>query len=182
MYIYPSLLSIYLIPFVSPPIPLPPPPLTSPSLPLPPSHLSLSLPLPSLSHPSLPLSGVDFFSRAIMLNEKVVSLQLWDTAGQERYSYRGDVRLCSHSFVLHLLITLSFLYSLSLSLPLPPSLPPSPSPRFQSVTRAYYRGANGVILMYDITQEDTFIAVKTWINSIQVNCHTHYIKPHPPIV
>ena len=28
--------------------------------------------------------GVDFFSRAILLNEKVVSLQLWDTAGQER--------------------------------------------------------------------------------------------------
>ncbi len=33
------------------------------------------------------IKGVDFFSRAIMLNDKVVSLQLWDTAGQERYNH-----------------------------------------------------------------------------------------------
>ena len=41
--------------------------------------------------------------------------------------------------------------------------------RFQSVTKAYYRGAQGVILMYDISQEESFIAVKSWINSIQEN-------------
>ena len=40
--------------------------------------------------------------------------------------------------------------------------------RFQSVTKAYYRGAHGVIMMYDISQEESFIAVKSWINSIQV--------------
>ena len=44
--------------------------------------------------------------------------------------------------------------------------------RFQSVTRAYYRGAHGVILMYDVSREDSFIAVKTWINSIQVHVNT----------
>lgn len=54
--------------------------------------------------------------------------------------------------------------------------------RFQSVTKAYYRGAQGVILMYDISQEESFIAVKSWINSIQVlktkgeNCAT-YLHP-----
>ena len=42
--------------------------------------------------------------------------------------------------------------------------------RFQSVTKAYYRGAQGVILMYDVSQEESFIAVKSWISSIQV-CH-----------
>ena len=40
--------------------------------------------------------------------------------------------------------------------------------RFQSVTKAYYRGAHGVMLMYDVSQEESFIAVKSWINSIQV--------------
>ena len=45
--------------------------------------------------------------------------------------------------------------------------------RFQSVTKAYYRGAHGIILMYDIAQEESFVAVKTWINSIQVS-------PSPP--
>ena len=46
--------------------------------------------------------------------------------------------------------------------------------RFQSVTKAYYRGAHGVILMYDITQEESFIAVKSWINSIQVGGVNRY--------
>lgn len=41
--------------------------------------------------------------------------------------------------------------------------------RFQSVTKAYYRGAQGVVLMYDISQEESFLAVKTWINSIHEN-------------
>ncbi len=66
---------------------------------------------------------MDFYSKALHVDDKVVSLQLWDTAGQER---------------------------------------------FQSVTKAYYRGAQGVVLMYDISQEESFIAVKSWINSIQV--------------
>jgi len=68
--------------------------------------------------------GVDFYSKALRIEDKIISLQLWDTAGQER---------------------------------------------FQSVTKAYYRGAHGVVLMYDISQEESFIAVKTWINSIQEN-------------
>ena len=66
---------------------------------------------------------MDFYSKALRIEDKIISLQLWDTAGQER---------------------------------------------FQSVTKAYYRGAHGVVLMYDISQEESFIAVKSWINSIQV--------------
>ena len=37
------------------------------------------------------------------------------------------------------------------------------------MTRAYYRGAEGIILMYDITHEESFIAVRSWINSVQEN-------------
>lgn len=40
--------------------------------------------------------------------------------------------------------------------------------QFRSVSKAYYRGAQGVILMYDITQEESFIAIKSWINAIKV--------------
>lgn len=75
--------------------------------------------------------GVDFYSKALKVDDRIVSLQLWDTAGQER---------------------------------------------FQSVTKAYYRGAQGVILMYDISQEESFIAVKSWINSIQVRTNSHLTK------
>ena len=37
------------------------------------------------------------------------------------------------------------------------------------MTRAYYRGAEGIILMYNIMQEESFIAVRSWINSVQEN-------------
>ena len=73
---------------------------------------------------SVPLyAGVDFYSKALEIDNKIISLQLWDTAGQER---------------------------------------------FQSVTKAYYRGAQGIVLVYDISQEESFIAVKSWISTIQV--------------
>ena len=72
--------------------------------------------------------GVDFYSKALEIDDKIISLQLWDTAGQER---------------------------------------------FQSVTKAYYRGAQGIILVYDISQEESFIAVKSWISTIQV-CRVEY--------
>ena len=75
------------------------------------------------THTHTHILGVDFYSKALKVDDRIMSLQLWDTAGQER---------------------------------------------FQSVTKAYYRGAQGVILMYDISQEESFIAVKSWINSIQV--------------
>ena len=126
-----------------------------------------------LSLTSLLYTGVDFFSRAIKLNEQIISLQLWDTAGQERLVIinisqfivnRCTVLCCYSDFC-----TMNWLSSLPpLSFSLSPFLSLSLY-RFQSVTRAYYRGAQGVILMYDITNEDSFIAVKTWINSIQVN-------------
>lgn len=85
---------------------------------------SISNHSPATSNCCIGILGVDFYSKALEVDDKIVSLQLWDTAGQER---------------------------------------------FQSVTKAYYRGAQGVILMYDISQEESFIAVKSWINSIQVS-------------
>ncbi|KFZ54481.1 Ras-related protein Rab-3A, partial [Podiceps cristatus] len=34
--------------------------------------------------------------------------------------------------------------------------------RYRTITTAYYRGAMGFILMYDITSEDSFNAVQDW--------------------
>ncbi len=34
--------------------------------------------------------------------------------------------------------------------------------RYRTITTAYYRGALGFILMYDITNEDSFNAVRDW--------------------
>ena len=39
--------------------------------------------------------------------------------------------------------------------------------RFRSITRNYYKGADGIILIYDITKKDTFENVRNWINNIK---------------
>ena len=38
--------------------------------------------------------------------------------------------------------------------------------RFKTITYQFYRQANGVIIVFDITKPETFEAVKTWMNSI----------------
>jgi Ras-related protein Rab-1A len=39
--------------------------------------------------------------------------------------------------------------------------------RFRTITSSYYRGANGIIIVYDVTNEETFKEVKMWLNEIQ---------------
>jgi small GTP-binding protein len=68
--------------------------------------------------------GVEFYSKIINLNDKIIKTQFWDTAGQERY---------------------------------------------RSITSAYYKGANGILLVYDITNYTSFDHVNNWINEIYKN-------------
>ncbi|XP_050034864.1 ras-related protein Rab-8A-like isoform X3 [Dermacentor andersoni] len=37
--------------------------------------------------------------------------------------------------------------------------------RFRTITTAYYRGAMGIMLVYDVTKEATFENIKTWIRN-----------------
>ncbi|CAN7983408.1 unnamed protein product [Ixodes hexagonus] len=37
--------------------------------------------------------------------------------------------------------------------------------RFRTITTAYYRGAMGIMLVYDVTKENTFENIKTWIRN-----------------
>jgi Ras family len=38
--------------------------------------------------------------------------------------------------------------------------------RFKTITTTYYRGAHGIIIVYDITDKETFHAVKNWMHEI----------------
>lgn len=66
--------------------------------------------------------GVDFKVKTVVINGKVIKLQIWDTAGQER---------------------------------------------FRSFTTAYYRGANGIIMVYDITNRKSFESITNWLRDIE---------------
>ena len=65
--------------------------------------------------------GVDFRFKTMIVNEKVVKVQIWDTAGQERY---------------------------------------------RSITNAYYRGAEAIIIVFDMGCKDSFNHIQGWIDEI----------------
>ncbi|XP_015915552.1 ras-related protein Rab-35 [Parasteatoda tepidariorum] len=42
--------------------------------------------------------------------------------------------------------------------------------RFRTITSTYYRGTHGVIVVYDVTNGESFANVKRWIHEIEQNC------------
>uniref|UniRef100_A0A9J7X3B7 small monomeric GTPase n=2 Tax=Cyprinus carpio TaxID=7962 RepID=A0A9J7X3B7_CYPCA len=42
--------------------------------------------------------------------------------------------------------------------------------RFRTLTPSYYRGAQGVILVYDVTKRDTFTKLENWLNELETYC------------
>eukprot|EP01084_Bolivina_argentea_P284695 487989_1 len=39
--------------------------------------------------------------------------------------------------------------------------------RFRTITTAYYRGAMGILLVYDITDEQSFLNIRNWMRNIE---------------
>ena len=68
--------------------------------------------------------GVEFESKTIEVEGKIIKIQIWDTAGHEA---------------------------------------------FQSITRSYYKGAVGALLVYDITRKDTFAHLVKWLSEVKEN-------------
>ncbi|KAJ8337060.1 hypothetical protein SKAU_G00382800 [Synaphobranchus kaupii] len=42
--------------------------------------------------------------------------------------------------------------------------------RFRTLTPSYYRGAQGVILVYDVTKRETFTKLGIWLNELETYC------------
>ncbi|GAB5367115.1 hypothetical protein AAMO2058_001201500 [Amorphochlora amoebiformis] len=66
--------------------------------------------------------GVEFATKSIKADDKIIKAQIWDTAGQERY---------------------------------------------RAITSAYYRGAVGALLVYDISKRVTFENVGRWLGELR---------------
>lgn len=41
-------------------------------------------------------------------------------------------------------------------------------PRYRSITKQFFRKADGVVVMYDVTVEESFKAVQPWLTNVQV--------------
>ena len=47
--------------------------------------------------------------------------------------------------------------------------------RFRAITKNYYKGSHGIILIYDVTNLQTFENVKTWVNQIREETTTNVV-------
>ena len=48
--------------------------------------------------------------------------------------------------------------------------------RFRTITKTYYKGSHGVILVYDVCDERSFGNVKNWVNQIEQNAKSSICK------
>lgn len=101
---------------------------------------------------SFPVSGVDFQIKTIRVDEKNVALQLWDTAGTH-----CGIWIASNFFVRKNHAQIKFLFIVL------------GQERFRSMTKTYFRRADGVVLLYDVTSERSFLSIRQWIQSINVS-------------
>lgn len=42
--------------------------------------------------------------------------------------------------------------------------------RYRSITSAYYKGAKGVLIVYDVSRRDSFVNVDKWISEFKMKC------------
>mmetsp|Transcript_22385 Transcript_22385/g.29022 ORF Transcript_22385/g.29022 Transcript_22385/m.29022 type:complete len:245 (+) Transcript_22385:2-736(+) len=66
--------------------------------------------------------GIDFKIKDVVVDGKLVKLQIWDTAGQER---------------------------------------------FKTITLSYFRGGQGILLVYDVTNRKSFNSIRNWMSQIK---------------
>ena len=48
--------------------------------------------------------------------------------------------------------------------------------RFRNITASYYRGANGIFLVYDITDKESFEDLNKWLVDIEKNANKNVCK------
>jgi Ras-related protein Rab-8A len=48
--------------------------------------------------------------------------------------------------------------------------------RFRTITTSYFRGAQGILLVYDVTDRGSFTSIKTWVDEIERNADKHVNK------
>lgn len=81
--------------------------------------------------------GADFLTKDVMIDDRLVTMQIWDTAGQER---------------------------------------------FQSLGVAFYRGADCCVLVYDVTNANSFKSLDSWRDEFLIQASPRDPESFPFVV
>ncbi|KAH7542505.1 hypothetical protein FEM48_Zijuj02G0081100 [Ziziphus jujuba var. spinosa] len=123
--------------------------------------------------------GIDFKIRTIELDGKRIKLQIWDTAGQERFrtittgnfpNSLGHTLLCLQVIVLASRSSCSYsgvVGTFSAHQLLKQQARSCIGIIGILLLNTYYRGAMGILLVYDVTDESSFNNIRNWIRNIE---------------
>jgi len=81
--------------------------------------------------------------------DKICKVVIWDTNGAIRDHKRPSWRL-------------------PITAEVPPRTIFAGHERFRTLTSSYYRGAHGIILVYDVTHPETFTGLNQWLSDIEM--------------
>ena len=98
-------------------------------------------------------TGVEFGARMITIDGKQIKLQIWDTVTTIFLPPWNSAGAKSFFF----------------------SIPQAGQEAFRSITRSYYRGAAGALLVYDITRRDTFNHLTTWLEDARQHSNSNMV-------
>ncbi|KAI5101071.1 ras-related protein Rab-3B, partial [Silurus meridionalis] len=116
----------------------------------------------SFSNSFVSTVGIDFKVKTVYRNEKRVKLQIWvSTSTSTRI---GILHVGKERLFFSNLFFFSFLHYKGVFEKRPHV---RSQERYRTITTAYYRGAMGFILMYDITNEESYNAVQDWATQIK---------------
>ncbi|TYG48735.1 hypothetical protein ES288_D10G039600v1 [Gossypium darwinii] len=108
--------------------------------------------------------GVEFATRSLNVDGKVIKAQIWDTAGQERFT-RNEFSLESKSTIGVEFATRSL--NVDGKVIKAQIWDTAGQERYRAITSAYYRGAVGALLVYDVTRHSTFENVERWLRELR---------------
>lgn len=97
-------------------------------------------------------SGIDFKIKTVELRGKKIKLQIWYVCKLIRLECR----------LMHLYRIVLMLSSICRDT--------AGQERFHTITTSYYRGAMGIMLVYDITNEKSFENIVKWLRNIDEVC------------
>ncbi|KAG6437404.1 hypothetical protein SASPL_102320 [Salvia splendens] len=113
--------------------------------------------------------GIDFKIRTIELDGKRIKLQIWDTAGQERFRTITTEfhHNCSITFDENTSKPLKLIIIIWLQGMKVVEWVEASDVGRAGESNSYYRGAMGILLVYDVTDEASFNNIRNWIRNIE---------------